>query len=166
MTYTGCFVIITIVWCLISLVRAINRYTKIKTSFPCTPAADNAKTDIWFKPFRAFISSFMIWLFSLLFFALAGWNIPVETEIRTTINQDNQIVIFEEQIGNKYIVSINDTDYTCSKLVISDDIASIQVKFVELKTADHFYAKFFFDEMTGIDSFYELHIPKSYFGSS
>lgn len=162
MTFIGCLIILAIIWACINFICALTRYKKIKKKFPHTHAAWEAKADIFLKPFFAVFGAFAIWAFTMLVLACFCWNVPIETEYRTTVTSDSQSVVFEEQLDNKYLVSVDGTEYTCAHVVISNDISSPQVKFVEHKTADNFYAKFFFDELTGFTSFYELHIPESY----
>lgn len=79
----------------------------------------------------------------MLVLACFCWNVPIETEYRTTINSDNQIVVFEEQLGDKCVISIEGKEYICDTVVISNDTTYAQVKFVERKTADNFFCKFF-----------------------
>ena len=161
MTYTGCIIILATILICTRLICAITGYRKIKKAFPNSRAQVQAADAIFMKPFLVFVIAFLFWVVSMFSIALIGSNIPVETEFRSAVNSDNQIVVFKEQRSSEYVVSVEGTEYICNTLVLSEDITSAQVKFVECKTADNFFAKFFFKEFTGHTRFYELHIPVS-----
>ncbi len=166
MTFIGCLIILAIILACINFIRAFIRYKKIKKKFRHTRAEYEAKADIFLKPFFAVFTVFAIWACSMLILVCFCWNVPMETEYRTTLTSANQIVTFEEQRGNKCVVSVEGEEYICNTVVVSNDTTYAQVKLVERKTADNFYAQFFLEEMTGNYRFYELHIPANWFESN
>lgn len=166
MTYIGCLIIVAVIWSLTEFIYTFIRHRKIKKEFPNSVAERNSRIDLIFKPFLTILCTIAVWGVTMLFITLICWHIPAETDIRTTINSTDQVVEFKEQRDDKIIVSIQGNEYTCTKLIVSNDINSVQVKLLERKTADNFFAKFFLDELTGHDSFYELYIPACLISSS
>ena len=166
MTYIGLLAIIATIWAVVGSLYSLIRYLRLKRKFPSSYAAYFERSNIVFRIFIPFLNIAIFWLFSLLIIGLIFRNTPTIVYTKTTVNSNEQVVVFESQDNDKYIVSIDGKKYVCTHIVIDDELQNVQVKFVDSEIADNFIANFFAYEFVECKDTYELHIPASFFNSS
>lgn len=162
MTYIGLLAIIAVIWAVVSSLYSFTQYLHLKYAHPNSHNINVVKLDIFIHATFPFIYAFIFWVISILAIGLICRETTVNVYTRTVVNSNEQIVVFEEQNDDEYVVSIDGEEYVCTKIVIDDEVQSVQVHFVDCERADNFVTSFFFYEFTGFEGLYELHIPPNY----
>ena len=166
MTYMGLLAIIAIILAVVGSSYAFISYLKLKYTNPDSYETRVAKLDITKFAISPFIGAVCFWAISIVVLAFVFWNTPMNVYTRTVVNSNEQIVVFEGQDEDEYMVSIDGNQYLCTHIVINNEIQNVQVKFVDCERADNFIVDFFMYELATPKDTYELHIPASYLGSS
>lgn len=166
MTYMGLLAIIAIVLAVVGSSYAFISYLKLKYTNLDSYETRIAKFDIFKFAILPFFGAFCFWTISITILALIFGNTTIKVYTRTVINSDEQVVVFEKQDEDEYIVSVDGKQYLCKDIVINKEIQNVQVKFVDCERADNFITEFFMYEIATPKDSYELHIPASFLGTS
>lgn len=78
------------------------------------------------------------------------------------VTTSSQNIMFKEQTTDGYLVTIDNQEYLCTELIISDDITSIQVICKTHKWKNGIVRFFLSAPFKPTDDVYELHIPINY----
>lgn len=131
----------------------------------------------WGKPLQLLKGSFdkpMVYTFLLACFLLIAYligilicivsqnNPEVFTNNTVNISTSDQNVIFKEQTDDGYLVTIDNKEYMCTELIVSDDITSIQVIRKTYEWKNEIICFFLSGPFKPYDDVYELHIPTDY----
>ncbi len=166
MTYMGLLAIIAIIIAVVGSSYAFISYLKLKYTNPDSYETRIAKLDIFKFAISPFFGAVCFWAISIVLLAFIFGNTPINIYTRTVVNSEEEIIIFEEQNDDEYIITIDGKQYICTSVVINSEIENAQVKFVDCERADNFIADFFMYELATPKDTYELHIPTSYLGTS
>ena len=111
-------------------------------------------------------SAIIVWLLSFVVIAIVDGDRTVYSCTYNVIASEKQSVVFKERKDNEYIVTVDDKEYHCTDVIISDEVQNIQVVSVEYQWADRI-AYFFWNEMSPLpNASYNLYIPVDYINAT
>lgn len=114
------------------------------------------------KVLLPFLIALLVWIVTFVALAIFAGDTPVFSYHVTNMSSDSQVVIFEEQTNDGYIVTIDGKEYVCDKIVVSNDVDTLQVVYVDCEWSSELM-RFFVAGLTPLeDDVYELHVPASY----
>lgn len=110
----------------------------------------------------AFLIAILVWFATFVALAIFAGDTPLFSYHVTNMSSDSQVVIFEEQTDDGYIVTVDGKEYVCDRLVISNDVDALQVVYVDCEWSSELMRFFMAGLIPLEDDVYELHIPANY----